>query len=124
MIVGTGIDIVRLDRLQRTFDRFGRRFLAHFLSAAEIRALPDPPAIAHLGGRFAAKEAAVKALGTGFQLGITPQMVEVFNSAHGKPTLTFRAAALERANALGAARFFVSISHERDYVVAMVILES
>lgn len=124
MIVGCGLDIVSLERLEKTFQRFGKRFLAHFLSAAELEALTAEPAISHLGGRFAAKEAAVKALGTGFQAGITPQMIELRNSVLGQPILSMQGKALERARSLGASRFFVSISHERDYAAAMVILES
>lgn len=123
MVIGIGIDIVQLDRIEKVYNRFGRRFLAHFLGQSELELLPERPSVTWLASRFAAKEAAVKALGSGFQFGITPQMVEVRKEAAGRPVLCLHDAALLYANKLGATRFLISLSHERDYAVAMAILE-
>lgn len=76
-----------------------------------------------LAGRFAAKEAGAKALGTGFADGIAPAMLEVFNLRTGAPELFFRDAALARASLLGADKWRLSISHEKYCAAAVVILE-
>lgn len=122
MIVGLGIDIVDLRRIRHTYQRFGARFLNRLLAPEEIALLPPCPAT-HIGGRFAAKEAAVKALGTGFCHGISPLMILVANDAAGKPNLILCDNALARAKELGACKFHLSLSHERGYAAAIVILE-
>lgn len=123
MIAGIGIDIVSVKRIERTYFRFGRRFLEHFLGNAELALLAEKPSPAFLAGRFAAKEAAVKALGTGFQFGIVPQMIQVLRLESGAPELHLSDRAFTRARQLGAGHFFVSISHEKETAIAMVILE-
>lgn len=122
MIIGTGIDIVEITRIAETYAKFGQRFLAHILHPQEIAALPKQTS-AYLASRFAAKEACVKALGTGFAYGITPAQIEVQTNAEGKPLLLLHGAALQKAKDLGAQIFHLSISHERDLAIAMVILE-
>lgn len=124
MIAGIGIDIVDMARLEKAWNRFGLRFLKHFLSSDEISALACPPSLAFLAGRFAAKEAAVKALGTGFQLGITPQMIEIRNNALGCPELFFNGKAHDRAQRMEVSRSHITITHEREYAVGLVILEA
>lgn len=126
MIVGMGTDIVEIGRIRAGLDRFGRRYAARILSPAELALLAPGdglPAASRLAGRFAAKEAAVKALGTGFSNGICLHDVEILADALGKPRLVFAARAEARRQELGARRSHISISHERQYAVAMVILE-
>lgn len=125
-MVGMGTDIVEVDRVAAGLERFGLRYAARILSPAE-RALLAPggglPPAARLAGRFAAKEAAVKALGTGFSAGIGLHDVEILADAGGRPRLCLSGQAELRRRQLGARSLHVSISHERHYAVAVVILE-
>ena len=77
-----------------------------------------------LAGRWAAKEAAVKALGCGFSLGIGPRHIEILPTPTGKPELRFTGPALERARQLGVRHIHVSITHERTTAAAVVVLEA
>lgn len=122
MIVGIGIDIIDLDRIGKIYERFGAKFINHILTQKEIAAMPKHPS-SYLASRFAVKEAAVKALGTGFSNGITPKSIELSKDALGKPILQLTGNALNRANYLGAHFYHVSLSHERNAAVAIVILE-
>ncbi|MBD5647265.1 MAG: holo-[acyl-carrier-protein] synthase [Desulfovibrio sp.] len=124
MIVGLGIDMTELERIRNVHARFGRRFLEKFLGPGELATLPQEPRISFLAGRFAAKEAAAKALGTGFSGGIGPCQMEVAPSPEGAPGLVFHGAAAERAASLGARSVHLSISHERSHAVAVVVLEA
>lgn len=126
MMVGMGTDIVEVERISAGLDRFGRRYAARILSPAELALLAPGgglPSAARLAGRFAAKEAAVKALGTGFSAGIGLHDVEILADAAGRPCLSLAAQAGVRQRQLGARFLHVSISHERHYAVAVVILE-
>lgn len=123
MILGTGIDITDTGRMASLYLKYGNKLLGKFLTPAEIDLMPVNFGN-FLAGRFAAKEAAVKALGTGFSMGITALQIEVRTNSSGAPKLTFYEKAKERADWLGVKSIFLSISHERTLAVAMVILES
>jgi holo-[acyl-carrier protein] synthase len=123
MIIGVGIDIAELDRIARSFERFGEKFSARILTPAEMALVPVN-AVPFLASRFAAKEAAVKALGTGFSQGISFQDIEVRSDALGKPSVVFHGAAQQRAKELRVAGAHLSLSHGRDSAVAVVILEA
>lgn len=122
VIIGTGIDIVELDRIDAVYTKFGARFAKKILHPNELAQMPPNPR-AYLGSRFAAKEAAVKALGTGFAYGVSPVQVEVAAAERGRPMLILHGEALARATHLGASQYHVSISHERHCTIAIVILE-
>ena len=122
MICGLGIDVVELDRIEAALARFGDRFTARILTPAERAVLPAI-ALARTAGLFAAKEAAAKALGTGFAQGITFHTLEILSDAAGRPSLTLSGPALTRAAALGATSWHLSITHSRDTAAAVVILE-
>ncbi|MHC1789458.1 holo-[acyl-carrier-protein] synthase [Solidesulfovibrio sp.] len=122
MICGLGIDVVELERIKTALVRFGDRFLARILTPAERAALPPIP-LARTAGLFAAKEAAAKALGTGFAQGVTFHTLEILSDAAGRPALTLSGPALSRAATLGATSWHVSITHSRDTAAAVVILE-
>jgi holo-[acyl-carrier protein] synthase len=125
MIVGTGIDIAEVDRIAASIARFGRRFLQRVFTAEEIRYCESKANKAErYAGRFAAKEAAMKAIGTGWSRGVTWQDVEVSRSRGGRPTISFHNKAAEFFRGLGAARAHLSITHTRDSAMAQVILES
>ena len=123
MILGLGTDVVEVARIAASHARFGHRFLERILTAQEIATMPRQ-SDTWLAGRFAAKEAAVKALGTGFSQGIGPVHIEVRRTALGEPQLRFLGPALERAQALGVRQSHLSISHERLVAVAVAILEA
>lgn len=123
VIVGLGIDTTELDRIQKSFERHGDRFTSKILHPNEQAALPKHP-VAYIAARFAAKEAAVKALGTGFTQGIQFQDIEIQSEPSGKPTLVLHNKAAEVADALSATRYHVSLTHGRDTASAVVILES
>ena len=126
MILGTGFDLTALPRIKTLLERYGERFLLRVLTDRERAAMPAslPGRTAYVAGRFAAKEAAVKALGTGFSEGIGLTDVEILSLGSGKPELVLHGKAAVRAESMDVRVRHVSISHERDVAGAMVILES
>jgi holo-[acyl-carrier protein] synthase len=124
MIVGLGLDLVEVSRVDAALSRFGLRFLEKFLNEAELRAAPERNIAAYAAARFAAKEAGVKALGTGFAGGVTPHDLEVRRADGGRPELFFHGRAAARCAQLGAARAHLTLSHTKNTAAAVVILES
>ncbi len=125
MIVGTGIDIAEVDRIKASIERFGRRFLERVFTAEEIRYCESKANKAErYAGRFAAKEAAMKAIGTGWSKGVTWHDVEVKRAPGGRPTMVFHGKAAEFARKLGAIHAHLSITHTEQSAMAQVILES
>lgn len=125
MILGLGLDLVSLPRMERVLERFGDRLPERVLTPAERSAMPAAPGprTAYVAARFAAKEAAVKALGTGFAFGVGPRDMEVFSLPSGKPGLRLHGAAARRAGEMGVVSIHISLTHERDAAAAVVILE-
>jgi holo-[acyl-carrier protein] synthase len=122
-IRGIGIDMTRVTRLRRAVERWDDRFLRRVFTDDEIaycRRNRDP--IPHLAARFAAKEAALKALGTGLTMGVRWREVEVRREPDQAPTLTLTGRCRALALARGAQRAFVSLSHDGDYALAQVML--
>ncbi|MFP4168371.1 MAG: holo-[acyl-carrier-protein] synthase [Desulfonatronovibrionaceae bacterium] len=122
MILGIGIDIVENRRISRSWERFGNRFAEKILAPGELESGKKPSA-EFLASRFAVKEAAVKALGTGFSAGISCREIEISTTPSGKPVLRLHGRAGDAFRALGASTAHVSISHGRDSSVAVVIVE-
>ncbi len=122
MILGLGLDVVELSRMRRSWDRFGMRLAERLLHPDETAAL-RPPEAQFLASRFAAKEAAVKALGTGFNNGITPADIAVLSLPSGQPELALHGKAAERARDMKVGRIHLSLTHGRETVAAVVILE-
>ena len=122
MIVGIGTDITELARIKASYDRFGERLLQKILTDEEQKNLSKNP-IAYIAGRFAAKEATVKAPGTGFSDGIGLIGVEVMRGPAGQPLLRLHGSARLRAEAMGMRAAHISISHDRNAAVAVVVLE-
>lgn len=125
MILGTGFDLAALPRMEALLAKHGERFLARILTEPEKDALPAEGSrrTAYVAGRWAAKEAAVKALGTGFSAGIGFHDVEIATLPGGRPELRLYGRAREAAENLGVKTLHVSLSHERDIAGAVVILE-
>ncbi|MBI1983181.1 MAG: holo-ACP synthase [Acidobacteria bacterium] len=125
MIVGTGIDIVETARIRQALERHGERFCRRVCSSGEISYCEKfKNKGERYAARFAAKEAAFKALGTGWREGVRWLDVEVIHQPSGKPELVLSGRAAEVARKLGVTRTAVSISHADHYVVAQVIFES
>ena len=125
MIVGTGVDIAETSRLEASLERYGERFKKKVFTPEEITYCDRFKNRAErYAARFAAKEAAFKALGTGWGRGVRWLDVEITHLPSGKPELVLTGRALEVAGELGVTRRSVSISHSDRYVVAHVILES
>jgi holo-[acyl-carrier protein] synthase len=125
MIVGTGVDIAETSRIEQVIERHGERFSKRLYTPAEIAYCEKFKNKAErYAARFAAKEAAFKALGTGWGNGVRWVDVEVTHLPSGKPELLLTGRALEVAKQLGVTRASVSISHSDRYVVAQVIMES
>jgi holo-[acyl-carrier protein] synthase len=125
MIVGTGIDLVEIPRIQQSVDRYGQRFLDRIFTAAEqAYCLRKHNAAESLAARFAAKEAASKALGTGISRGVSWREIEVVREPGGKPGLRFHGRAAEIANRLGIRNAALSLTHSTDIAMASVVLEN
>jgi len=124
MIVGVGVDIAETKRFENLYSRYGERIARRILTESEQVEFGrrNNPA-SYLATRFAAKEAAAKALGTGFGCGVGYKSIEIKNDNQGKPMLKFINTALELARQKKVENVFVSLSDEKHYVVAMVILE-
>jgi len=114
--MGLGIDIIRVDRIRKTLERFGARFSRRVLTPGEQRYVRDRPET--LAGRWAAKEAVSKVLGLGVR-GIGWRDIEIERLPTGQPAVRLHGRAARRAEQLEMARVAVSISHEADYAVAI-----
>jgi holo-[acyl-carrier protein] synthase len=122
-ILGLGIDLVDLDRMARLLERHGETAVRRFCREGEPRPLSGPARVAHLAGLFAAKEAAMKALGTGWAKGVTFRQIEVVRGEGGAPALVLHGRAAELAAALGVGRLHLSITHDGRAAAAVVVLE-
>lgn len=125
MIFGIGTDLVHIPRMQGLLDKHGDRIAERILSNKEFAEfkLQLKPA-AFLAKRFAAKEAAAKALGTGFRDGLSLRHIEVSNNRLGKPELSFLAVGQTLLEELNIGRCLLSLSDDNDYASAYVILET
>ncbi len=121
-IVGHGIDIVKVSRIARMLAEHGERFLERCFTPDErAYALRGPRAAEHLAARFAAKEAVLKALGTGWRNGIGWTDVEVVLEPSGRPTVRLWNVALETAQRLGIVRWSLSLSHTDELAAASAV---
>ncbi len=124
MIVGSGIDLAEVDRIQHSLERYGARFLNRVYTQAEqAYCMRKRTAAESLAARFAAKEAGAKALGTGMSYGVTWLEIEVVREASGRPTLQFHGRAAKRAEALKVRHAALSLTHTANLAMASVVLE-
>lgn len=125
MIVGTGMDIVEIERIEKVFSRFKNEFAKKILAPIELDEFKKSRSpVRFLAKRFAAKEAVAKALGTGFSEGVNPRMIGIEHDKYGRPTVSLNDIAEHRAREMGVMTTWVSISDERHYAVASAIFES
>ena len=124
MIVGTGIDLAEVDRIRHAIERHGLRFIQRIYTGGEIAYVERKAnRFERYAARFAAKEAGMKAIGTGWRSGVRWQDFEVANLPSGKPTLKLHGVAAEVALKLGVRNVALSITHTSQQGIAFVILE-
>jgi holo-[acyl-carrier protein] synthase len=121
-IVGIGTDIVECVRIRTMIDRHGELFLRRVFSEREIRYCQrSKQATEHFSGRWAAKEAVLKCLGTGWSKGLCFTDIEIANDPVGRPRVELRAATRDYAQSLGVGDVLISISHCRSYATALAV---
>jgi len=124
MILGTGVDLAEVDRIRAAIARFGPRFIERIYTPGEIAYVERRAnRFERYAGRFAAKEAGMKAIGTGWKRGVRWQDFEVSNLPSGRPTLKFHGEAARIASQLGVKMISLSITHTAELGMAHVILE-
>ncbi|MDE3166085.1 MAG: holo-[acyl-carrier-protein] synthase [Acidobacteriota bacterium] len=124
MIVGTGVDLAEVDRIRHSIERFGARFVERVYTPREIAYVERKAnRYERYAARFAAKEAGMKAIGTGWRHGVTWQDFEVTNLPSGKPTLALHGVAAQVAARLGVKSVALSLTHTAELGMAHVILE-
>lgn len=125
MIVGTGIDITEVPRIRQSIRRFGDRFLRRIFTEGEIRYCESKAnREERYAARFAAKEASMKAIGTGWSRGVRWRDIEVTRQPGGRPTITFHHKAADFAAKLGTRNIALSLTHTSELAMAQVILEA
>jgi holo-[acyl-carrier protein] synthase len=123
MICGIGIDIVEVARVKESIDEYGQRYLEKMFTPGEIRYCHDVPiSTQRYAARLAAKEAAMKALGTGWD-GVDWKDFEVLNEDSGQPRLLVHGRAAELLKERSISRTWVSLSHDPTYTIAQVVFE-
>jgi len=124
VILGTGIDLAEVDRIRAAIERYGQRFIDRIYTPAEIAYVERKAnRFERYAGRFAAKEAGMKAIGTGWKRGVRWQDFEVANLPSGRPTLKLHGEAARIAAQLGVKAVSLSITHTAELGMAEVILE-
>ncbi len=124
-IIGIGSDIVKIERIEKLIERHEQRFLERVFTAAEIEyaAAKARPAL-HFAARFAAKEAFVKALGSGLRQGINWPDIGIINDSLGKPSFKFHNNARKIISDLHNPTAWLTLSHEQEFALAFVVLEN
>jgi holo-[acyl-carrier protein] synthase len=124
MIRGLGIDLLEIPRVVRLIERYGERFLRRAFTEAELALFPPSAQAAHhWAGRLAAKEAVMKALGTGWGDGVSWRQIEILRNRAGAPEVRLHGRAAERCRELGGERVWLSISHGQRFAIAQAIVE-
>jgi holo-[acyl-carrier protein] synthase len=125
VIVGIGTDLAEVDRIREAIERHGVRFIQRVYTAHEIAYVERKAnRYERYAARFAAKEAGMKAIGTGWRRGVTWHDFEVMNLPSGKPTLQFHGTAAEIAQSMGVRSVALSLTHTAAQAMAVVILEA
>ena len=124
MILGTGIDLAEVARIRQAIERYGQRFVDRIYTPAEIAYVERKAnRFERYAARFAAKEAGMKAIGTGWRRGVTWQDFEVKNLPGGRPTLLLHGEAAKIAANLGVKRIALSLTHTTEQGMAFVVME-
>ncbi len=124
MILGTGVDLAEVARIRSAIERHGERFIRRIFTPLEIAYVERKVnRFERFAARFAAKEAGMKAIGTGWDQGVTWKDIEVSNLPSGQPTLRLYGAAAQIAEKMGVKRIALSLTHTAELAMAHVILE-
>ncbi len=124
MVLGIGTDLAEVSRIRKSVERYGERFLARVYTQQErTYASRTANSAERFAARFAAKEAGMKAIGTGWRRGVTWKDFEVVNDRSGRPTLRLSGVALDIANKMGVRHISISLTHTAQIAFAVVILE-
>lgn len=123
MIIGTGVDIVQNKRIERLINKYGEHFFEKIYTEREIEYCKSKKNyISSFAARFAAKEAVLKALGTGMRNN-SWQEIEIANNELGKPKVLLFNKTAQKAEELNVSSIFISMSHEKEYSIAQIIME-
>lgn len=123
-IKGIGTDIVKISRINRLFKKYPKSFAERILHQNELKLLKKHKSPkAFLAKRFSAKEAVAKALGTGIAKGVAFQDIEISNNEYGQPILILHGRTLEIAQEKGISNYHISLSDEKSYAIAYVVLD-
>ena len=124
MVLGIGTDLMEIERIAQSVDRFGERFLRRIFTRREIQYCQQKKSAAEsFAARFAAKEAGAKALGTGISQGVGWLELEVVRQPGGRPTLELSGRAAGRAREMGVVRVSLSLTHSKNLALAVVVME-
>jgi holo-[acyl-carrier protein] synthase len=124
MILGTGVDLAEVDRIRKSIERYGQRFVERIYTPGEIAYVERKAnRYERYAARFAAKEAGMKAIGTGWRRGVGWQDFEVANLPSGRPTLKLHGVAAQFATKMGVRNVSLSLTHTAELGMAHVILE-
>jgi holo-[acyl-carrier protein] synthase len=124
MLIGTGVDLIEIERIAHSIERYGDRFLQRVYTPQEIAYCNRKRSNAEsFAARFAAKEAGAKALGTGISRGVTWNEIEVTRQPGARPMLALTGRAQQLAQKLGVKNISLSLTHSRDLAMAMVMME-
>ena len=124
MIFGIGIDLVEVDRLKKSIEKFGDRFINRLFTENEIKYCQTKlNSFQHFAVRFAAKEAFLKAIGTGLRAGMTWHQIEIINDEQGKPSILTHDECYKILQKLDIKKTELSLSHTNQHGIAVVILE-
>lgn len=123
MIKGLGLDLTELERIRSIWERHGDRFAKKILTDREYAQLPANNPVPRLSALFAGKEAAVKALGTGFADGVHFKCVEIVHAKSGKPEISFLGRGKDVCDQMGVCAAHITLTHSRDTAAATVVLE-
>ena len=122
MILGIGTDLVEIDRIRAALERHGARLADRLLGPEERERLPSHDPAAWLAKRFATKEAVAKALGTGFRHGLRLTDIQTRHDRNGRPEVVLGGRAREIFEQMGAGQLSLSVSDERSYALAFVVI--
>ena len=123
--MGIGVDIVEIPRVKHMLDQYGERFLSRVLTEAEAKySMSGANAAERLAGRFAVKEAAIKALGAGKSSGISLRNIETVHDPAGKPVVRLNGQAVCILKSKGGGAVHASISHDAGMAIAFVVMEA
>jgi holo-[acyl-carrier protein] synthase len=125
MLIGTGVDLIEVERIARSIERYGERFLRRVYTDDEIAYCSRKRSGAEsFAARFAAKEAGAKALGTGISRGVTWNEFQVVRNPGGRPVLELRGRAAQLAKELGVRAISLSLTHTASLAMATVMMEN